>query len=326
MARRPGTIVKRPLKSKAVNGRQAVVWDAAISVGKGADRKRHWKYGFATKAEAEAWLRSAGGAADKGVFVERSGVLFGDYARKWLDERPNLKATTRRGYAVNIERHLIPALGMTPIQQVSADQLTALYATLTKRGLTGATVHRVHAIAFAILKHAVVKGLVARNAAALVVDAGDLPKEVRPKVKFWQEADARKFLAWAERTDDDLRALWRLILAAGLRRGEALGLRWADVDIDPDPKREAAGMIRIERTRVVLSGGVVADDTPKSDAGLRSIAIDKRTAAWLREHRARQAAARLKAGAAWVDTDLLFVDALGNGLHPTPSGRGSVGP
>lgn len=327
MARRNGTLVKRQLAAKTPSGKARFVWDAAVSVGKGAERRKVWKHGFDTKAQADAWLLEAGGQAAKGTMVDKSNVTLGEFAAQWLQEKidnDELKATTIQGYQSILKNH-VSKIGGTPIQQVDVPQLTAFYAYLRKMKLSGATAHRVHTLLHTIFRAAVGKELVSRNIPAVVADADMAPKEKRAKVRFWQERDLRRFLRYVEDEGDDLRALWRLFAVTGVRRGEAIGLRWADVAIDADPARPAAGQVTIAQTIVVVNGKPQFD-TPKSDAGGRVIALDARTVDALRGHRARQNADKLKAGAAWISrfkvgddwvaNDLVFTDALGNPLHP----------
>jgi integrase len=77
---------------------------------------------------------------------------------------------------------------------------------------------------------------------------------------------------------DALEGLWRLALIAGLRRGELLGLRWADLDL-------RAGTLTVDTTRVRLGGDIV-EDGPKSAASRRTVHLDPGTVEVLRRSRA----------------------------------------
>jgi len=85
--------------------------------------------------------------------------------------------------------------------------------------------------------------------------------------------------------------MWRLFATTGVRRGEALGLRWKDVDLD-------AGVIAVANTRTVVTGRVVSGP-PKTRAGERTIAIDGGTIAALKGWKKVQNAERLAMGADW---------------------------
>ena len=103
--------------------------------------------------------------------------------------------------------------------------------------------------------------------------------------------------------------MWWLI---GLRRGEACGLRWSDVDLDQ-------GVAYITRNRTTAGYEVIEGD-PKTQAGIRAVALDEHTVAVLRAHRSRQLAhgqRRLDAGKAWYESGCLFVSKDGSPLHPS---------
>ncbi len=121
----------------------------------------------------------------------------------------------------------------------------------------------------------------------------------------WSAAQLGRFI---EATASEREAAWwRLLATTGMRRGELLGLRWADVDLD-------AGRLTIRQT-VTMVGNSPAQGTPKSRAGLRMVALDAGTVAVLRAWLA-QAAERLVMGAGWQGGDMLVTEADGSAVHP----------
>jgi integrase len=113
---------------------------------------------------------------------------------------------------------------------------------------------------------------------------------------------------------NDLEALWRLALLTGMRRGELLGLRWADVDLD-------AGGLSVRRT---LSRGATSrlePGEPKTGAGRRRVSLLASVVESLRRHRVRQLEQRLAAGPAYVDADLVFATESGGVIHPNTLAR-----
>jgi integrase len=133
----------------------------------------------------------------------------------------------------------------------------------------------------------------------------ELPRQARTQRDTWSADDARKFLTAAD--CDRLAAAWRMTLY-GARRGELLGLRWGDIDLD-------AGTLRIGRARVLV-GGQVIEKAPKSDNGYRTLPLDDALVGALRELRKRQREERLAAGPAYTDAGYVVADETGVPVHP----------
>ncbi len=157
-----------------------------------------------------------------------------------------------------------------------------------------------------MLKDAVRWGRLARNAA----DAADPPRRSVDGVEIqaWDAETLRRFLDVCRTADDPLYSSWVFLATTGLRRGEALGLHWSDLDLD-------AGRARITHTLGSISWHVVAGQ-PKTAAGRRPIALDPITIGVLRDHRKRMLEQRLLVGTAFVDQDFVFCEPDGNPLHP----------
>ena len=102
-------------------------------------------------------------------------------------------------------------------------------------------------------------------------------------------------------------------MTTGARRGELLGIRWRDVDLD-------TGRLQIAQTVTILDGAAVLD-TPKTRAALRTIKLPTEAVDLLREHRKRWAARKLTAGPAWHDHDLVLCTAEEKPVHPSNIGR-----
>jgi integrase len=110
-------------------------------------------------------------------------------------------------------------------------------------------------------------------------------------VMVWLPSHTGGFLDYIEGTGERLLALFVLVAYCGLRRGEVLGLHWADVELDQ-------GVAFIRET--------AEDGTPKSDSGVRPVPLPAPVAAALRAWRKRQAAEQLAWGADWPETGLVF--------------------
>lgn len=127
------------------------------------------------------------------------------------------------------------------------------------------------------------------------------------KVMVWTPAQTGAFLDRAAR--HRLYALYHLVAFTGLRRGEACGIEWADVDLDE-------GTILIRNQRVMVSWKDIDDSAPKTDSSEEPVPVDAATVKLLRLYRAQQNAERLEWGEAWVDTGKVFTRENGEALHP----------
>ena len=133
-----------------------------------------------------------------------------------------------------------------------------------------------------------------------------LPRMEPKEMKTLSAEDAKAFLDAT--ADDRLGPLWCLLLTTGLRRGEALGLRWSDVDL-------ADARLEVRQTVVAVKGTPLISE-PKTKTGRRTVYLSGRTIEALKDQRARQKADRKLVGSAWEDSGLVFTTTTGGLLHP----------
>jgi integrase len=289
-------------------------WAVVIELPRGEDgRRRHkWHSGFANRRDAERARADFVSQLGKGQYVEPSRQSVRDYLLEtWLPAKEvTLKPTSLTAYRVHVNQHIVPYLGALPIQSVTGASLNSLYASLLsadrpsgKGALAPGSVRKVHAVIHKALQDAVRWKLLLSNPA----DDADPPtvRGTRREMSFWSPAEAERFLRANE--GDRLYALWRLLLATGVRRGEAVALTWSNLD-------ERAAVVTVTRA-FVAAGYEVRVSSPKSGKP-RGLALDPSTLRVLREHRKRQSIERLAAGRTWQDADLIFCDGSGGALHP----------
>jgi len=184
----------------------------------------------------------------------------------------------------------------------------------TKRagsGLSPRYVGMVHTLCKRMLKDAVRWSYVDRNVAELV----DPPRRTsRPEMVTWTGEQVAAFLAHCEADDAErLTALWHLLASTGMRRGEALALRWSSVDLEQRT-------LVIERSLTETKGELHEHD-PKTAAGRRRISLDDDVVAALKRHRKAQAAERLRIGSLYVDDGRVFCQVDGTALKPESVSR-----
>lgn len=298
--------------------------------------------GFKTAADAQAALdkRRSQLQVTGGIY---HGITVAGWLNEWLDSKVDLRPNTRAVYRLYIDRYLIPRLGKHRIEDLRSTHVSAMLQAVNGGPVSA---HRVRATLRSALADAMRHGLVTVNVAALVklpsarsprplvwtpnrvdhwkqaVDQYNvaraagitgpameiLERATQPPstVMCWTPAQLGAFLDAAH--GDPLYALWHLIAFRGLRRGEACGLEWPEVDLD-------AAEVAIVRQRIHV-GGKVQEGAPKSEAGNRVIALDPQTVAVLRAHRHTHLERRLALGAVWVNSGKVFCGPDGAPLSP----------
>ena len=296
-----GSVFKR-------NGRYGIRIDLGSDPRTGT-RRQSSRQGFRTKREAEAALDEALGTLRSGTYIDGSSELLGDFLDSWLDgERLRLKETSWSSYETAVNR-VKAHLAKVRLQALTPRDVDALYLELSKSGgmggrpLSPKTVRNTHVVLRKALADAERLGLIGRNPAA--VARPPIPQRVEQRT--WTSDDLRVFFDFL--ADDRLVALYILLATTGMRRGEVLGLRWSDLDLD-------ARELRIVQTLTTVRYAPVFS-TPKTKRSRRVLYIDPQTVAILRAHRQRHRQERLAAGSAWDSTsELVFTDELGGALHP----------
>lgn len=238
-------------------------WVAMVDLGyHNGKRKRRAIYG-ATRKEAAIKLQEALAAKSSGSLVVGQ-VTVDTWMRYWLDvicvER-GLKANTMKSHRSKVERYIIPHLGHHRLERLAPEHVRGMYAEMRRAGgpkgkpLSEATLRQTHAVLHRALEVAAREGKVSRNVAGLI----DPPQTHRNKRHGLTLDQARKVLKGAH-----LR--WYVALYLGLRQGEALGLRWSDVNLDE-------GLLFVEQTLVRVPGEGLRFDTPKSRSSRRTIPL-----------------------------------------------------
>jgi integrase len=271
------------------------------------------KGGYRLRREAEAALAEALAGFDDQAHVEPSKLTLAAYVEgHWLPSLHRLKPATIRAYRDQMTYYVLPHIGGLRLRDITTSDIGRLYAELRANGrrkspggLSESSIAHVHVALSKALGDAVEEGLLPRSPMVR------LPKRVRPsqarreEMQVWSAQEMGRFLDIAE--NDRLYGLFRLVLATGLRRSEAAGLRWEDVDLD-------AGRLCVRRGRVAV-GYAVEEGTPKANRA-RTIGLGPETVAALRGHRRRQLEERMAWGEAWVDSGLVFTREDGTPLHP----------
>ena len=230
-----------------------------------------------------------------------------------------------------MENFLIPHLGRVCLADLDTHRLRAAFTQIAKttnhhgQPQSPSCLQHLRTTLRAALNLAIREGVIVDNPARHV----EIPSYRKPHAKVWTDARVEEWRRTGARpavavwtathlaafldtvVSDRLFALWWLIALRGLRRGEACGLRWCEVDLDH-------AVLFVVRNRTTAGYQVIEGD-PKTAAGMRAVALDRHTVRVLREHRHRQLdhqARRLAAGKPWHDSGYVFVRPDGTPIHP----------
>lgn len=295
---------------RLIENKAGVKYRAVIGTGTHADgRRRQETRTFDTLTEARTWVSETRLAVKRGTHTSPDILTFDGLCSRWLASRRDVREVTVGNYR-NVLKPVRSRLGQRKAQDLRRADMEELVEWLDHdggqrgKGLSRVsiiyTMGRVHQV----LAYGVAEGLLPVN----VADGVKAPRKKHgddTDLVVWEQSDLLTFRTVAD--TDELAAAWRLSLS-GLRRSEALGLRWSDVDLD-------AGTVTISRGRVALDGSRTTVDDPKSSASWRTVPVEQMhpgTVDLLRT----LAKDRLRSLHIEPDNDYVVVDALGQPMRP----------
>jgi len=277
--------------------------------------------GYLTKKAALEALKDAQSDGRKGDYVPPSKLTLGAYGREVIDGlriRPQTKASYSKNWRLHIEAY---SIAHVKLGQLTGTRLTTHYRLLEKsgrkdhregEGLSARTTRYVHVIVRRILAQAVRDNLLMRNPA----DAATPPsaREARaPEMTCWTAGQLGTFLAWASENSQS-HALWYVMAHTGMRRGEALAVRWRNIDLDAGTVsvRRSAGMVRNAGESAEVTEGDTKSGKP------RVVDLDAGTVAVLRAWRKERGLLALQLAR---DDALVFGDIEGSYRNPEHTSR-----
>jgi len=248
------------------------LWVGQVELGEIDGKRQRRRTTAKTKAAVVAKMRAIQNQAAKGLPVANQITTTGDWLNWWAAEilPRSVEPTTLASYRWILGAYVIPNVGHVPLTKLAPEHVEAMMRKLEGRGLSPRTIAYSRAILRRGLAIAMKRGKVALNVAALV----DAPPKAASRLDDALDAAGASAVLLAA-AGDRLEALAVLVLAVGLRQGEALSLRWEDVD---------------------LESGSVTVTKSKTDAGERTIALPAFVVSALRAHQARQKVERMAAG------------------------------
>lgn len=279
-------------------------WVAQVSLETG---KKKCIYGR-TRADVSKKLPTALKAQQDNLPVPSDRLTVAKFLADWLvTAKPGLRPRAYDSYEQIVRVHLTPALGKKVLTRLTPGDLQMLLARKSEAGLSAVRVGYIRTVLRVALGCAVKWSLVSRNIAALT----DAPRVDETEVIPFTPDEARTFIQAVR--GDRLVALYTVALSIGLRQGEALGLRWQDIDLDD-------GLLNVRFALQRLKGKYEFVE-PKTKRSRRSIPLPSFAITALREHRKRQLEERLRAGSEWDDRGLVFATERGRPLDGSNTTR-----
>lgn len=281
-------------------------WEARLSWTDGNGMVRRKSFYGATQKDARAKMAAARDRLKTGGPVSDDSRPLAEWLAHWrataLEASPR-KPATRELYATLARKHLETGdLGTIPLGKIKPSHVDALVVKLRDAGLSESTVRSIYTTLRVALDDAVRDGLLATNPAAAV----KRPHVARHEAAHLSPADVVRLLDAAK--DSRHHLALTLIATTGLRKGEALALRWTDLDLD-------GGLLRVAGT-LGRVGGKLTVSEPKTTRSRRAVPLSSALTAALKQHRTAQLQERLIAGNQWRDTGLVFTTELGGPVDP----------
>jgi integrase len=331
---------KRPNGGGSIYQRKDGRWEAAAYVLTTAGTRKRIRVYAHTWEEANKALAKALADHHAGLPVaDDAEQTLADFLTYWLEHvaAHTVRETTHAQYERSIRQHITPFIGRKKLARLTPKDVRTWLTTLRKtcqccalgkdaarkpsrrnkdraprccaigaccrQTLAPRTLQYAHAVLASALNHAVREDQLPRNVAKLVPIVTGRPVRFEPLTLD----EARRLLA-ATRAHR-LHALFELALRTGLRRGELLGLRWRDIDLDAETLNVRRTLQRSpERGLVFLP--------PKTKASERRLALPTECVHALKQHREQQAAEREAAGTAWKEQGLVFPTRVGTPIDP----------
>jgi len=297
---------------KAADGR----WRGVVDLG-WVDGKRRRKYvAGATQAEALDKLRQAQRAAAAGVVTDDR-ITVGAFLDRWrtLNLPGSVASGTLDDYADTIRLHLAPAIRKKRLSGLNVTDIDRLWASKRAAGYKPNSIRIMRSVLRKALAQAEREGLVTRNVAAL----SQPPRVAQPEGRSLSIQQATTLLDAAK--GNRLEVAFLILLSYGLRRGELLGLAWADFDAKAGTLavRQAVTTRKSSHRGGGDTGGREAriELSPlKTRRSRRVLFLTPGIIAALGEHGARQQVEREVAGDLWVDHGLIFTTRIGTPIDP----------
>lgn len=309
--------------TKRSDGEGSIYYDAAreryvgsLVVGWRDAKPIRRKVSAKSRAGAATKLRELRERVEHGHLPSGKIPTVGEWLVYWLDNiaAEKNRPSTLAAYGTYVHRYLVPLIGRHRLDRLTSEHLSAAWKTLAENGcpdlprakpLSPTTIRQAHVITARALKVAQQRGYITKNPAS--TEMMDAPVAATTEFEILTLEQAKKVIEAARGHRNAAR--WTVAFALGLRQGEALGLRWQDIDLDD-------GVMHVRHSLGRVKGEGLKLGPTKSKKGGRVIALPGELVDELKAHRAQQNAERLTAGSWWREGDYVFANEDGRPYDP----------
>lgn len=274
-----------------------------------------------TQKEAEKALSVFINEIEKGQRTNKDGIRFKDLVDIWIRDyaQDQLAPKTFSEHKRRLENRIIPVLGHFKLKEIDGSVLRQYYSSLkepnTRRDrrpgiLSPLTVLHIHRLISSILEKAVKWGYLISNPAKKV----EAPKAPRQRLCIYDEDNMSKLIAALDTADIKYRLMIYIAISTGLRRGEIMGLDWADINAE-------TGEINVNKSSQYLPELGVFIKAPKNEHSVRRVFLSPSVLPLLKMHKAKQNDEREKLGSMWNESGKIFVTWCGKPMPPDTISR-----
>lgn len=283
-------------------------WSFTIDIGRDPEtnkRKQKTVSGFKTKKEAVKACAEMITQIENGQYNEKSKVTIEQFLIDFMENvvKPSVQITTYNTQMNIVKNHIIPDLGKKKMEELNPITVQKLYMKKIDNGLSSSYIKLMHAILGKAYRKAMEWGIVQKNVIQLVTP----PRVEHKDITVWTLDEAKRFLDHSQKRKFFIGYV--LAIYTGMRRGEIIGLRWSDINLENNT-------LSIKQT-LTYSNGKGYFKEPKTKGSKRTITIPEYAVQCLKKHKAKQNEYRLKLGEAYEDHDLVVCSWNGQPINPT---------
>lgn len=307
-------------KPRAIKRKDGVVYAYQLRVfrGKGVkdySKTVHIPEGMKSPRQVQAWLNREQAQFEndcKAGFTPTKSETFEQYADYVMEiKKQTLKA---RSYERDMEllNRLRPEIGFIKLEDMTPEVLNRLYLRLAQpgqnringEGLSPKTIREYHVFIHKVYAQALKESRVHFN----VADKATPPKAPKTEAEGYEPEQIARIMEALKTAPLRWQCVTHLMIATGMRRGEVMGLKWENIDLE-------SGSIKVCVNLQYHPRRGIYEDTPKNGR-TRFVSIPAEVVTLLRQHRKEQDLLRFKMGMNWTDTGFCFTTEHGTPINP----------